>query len=134
MAGGELEDQIALLMSSLASSGPEAYLAARQVKAWKRDGSIHIDDLEHSTRLYMALKQACPNTRVTSTSFAGWAKKMEVKSSIKRVLYLVPTTNELDDFAKQFTIDPALIKDWPCAIPPGSVNASALATFQAPLC
>ena len=52
------EDEVRRQLAGMQASGPDSYLAARQIQKWRNDGIIPEGDRDLQVRLYMAVK-AC---------------------------------------------------------------------------
>jgi len=123
-------------MANHTGTGPESYLAKRQIDKWIRDGVLAGDvDVKHTVRLYCSLKKMFGESggRMTAQAFNGYTRKVHHSSSFKRKLWIVPKKNSVEHVSREFFVDPASLVEWPAWFDAGEYHIVDQAVPQSQL-
>ena len=111
------KDDVEAAMSTMKSSGKDAYLATRQIRVWKKAGEVSGDD-DTLVRLYLALKHVGGDGyRMNAKDFKKWETTVVKSTSIRRKLWMVPKMNLSDqevEELRKYMLHPDDVVDWPC--------------------
>lgn len=110
--------ELAEAVAAAPSSGPETYLARRQIVAWQNRGQLPEDtDTQDAVRLYLGLK-SLSNEPITLSTFKNMARTLTASTSLKKRVWLVPAAN-LEDAELRQEVSPFFVDRTTCDVPPG---------------